>query len=75
MEDRTRKPRHGRVPRTWPMVVAIMTSLIIFGGVSVAVSVLIPDDFAMQVVSCMLGLLTMRITQAIGLRVWDKTNR
>jgi len=74
-EDRTRGPRQGRVPRAWPTVVAIMTSLIVFGGASVAVSVLIPDDLAMQIASCVLGLLTMRITQAIAMRVWDKTNR
>jgi len=74
-EDRTRGLRQGRVPRAWPTVVAIMTSLIVFGGASVAVSVLIPDDLAMQIASCVLGLLTMRITQAIAMRVWDKTNR
>ena len=75
MEEKARKSRQGRGPRAWPMVVAMITSMMVFGSASVAVSVLIPDDFAGDLVSGVLGLLTMRITQGIAERVWQKTNR
>jgi hypothetical protein len=65
--------RQNGARRAWALAIVILISLLVFGGTSVAIAVLISDDLDMELVSCLLGLLPMRVTQCIAREIWRRS--